>query len=257
MRGPDGVEYPNHTRFIEVIPGSRLTYDHGGFEDRPPLFRVEVTFTESGEQTRMEMTMEFASPEAATEARKMIRQANGDSTWDRLAEYLELQNSGQDVFVISRSFDVDQDALYEAWTNPLHIMQWTPPTGFVGRYLSVEIRTGGQAFYEMSGNGVVLYGKANYLELVRPNHLVYTQVFSDRDGSISRHPLAPTWPETMKTTVVFSSEGPTRSRVTLQWEVFGPATPEERQMFSGAKAGMMMGWTGSFDKLEEYLKALA
>jgi uncharacterized protein YndB with AHSA1/START domain len=31
MHGPDGVDYPNTTRYLEVEKYSRLVYDHGGY----------------------------------------------------------------------------------------------------------------------------------------------------------------------------------------------------------------------------------
>ena len=57
----------------------------------------------------------------------------------------------------------------------------------------------------------------------------------------------------MRTTVVFSAESPQRTRVTVTWEIDGPATAEERAMFLSARTGMTQGWTGSFDKLEALL----
>lgn len=255
MHGPDGVDYPNHTKFLEVENYKSLVYDHGGTEDQPPMFRVHVQFTELNGKTKMEMTMGFPTAEAAAQARVFIKQASGESTWDRLAEYLEKQNSGKDIFVINRSFDVDIQTMYDVWTNPKHIMNWTPPTGMTGKYLSADIRPGGESFYEMSGHGLTMHGKAKYLEMTAPTRLAYTQIFTDKDGKTSRHPMAPTWPETMKTTVCFSVEGPQQTRVTIEWEVFGEATQEERSTFSSAKAGMTQGWTGSFDKLEGYLQA--
>jgi uncharacterized protein YndB with AHSA1/START domain len=256
MHGPDGVDYPNHTKFLEVDLNQRLVYDHGGFEDKPPMFRVNVLFAEIKGQTKMDMTMIFSTAEAAIEARKFIKLASGDSTWDRLAEYLEKQNSGKEVFVINRSFDVDIKTMYEVWSQPKHIMNWTPPTGFTGKYLNADIRQGGEAFYEMTGHGLSMFGKANYLKLNEPTQIIYTQIFADKDGQISRHPMAPNWPETMKTTVTFFEEGPHQTRITLDWEVFGEATEVEHNTFKSAKAGMTQGWTGSFDKLEEYLKGL-
>ena len=253
MHGPDGVDYPNHTRFLEVEPLKRLVYDHGGFEDRPPMFRVRVDFTEVGSKTRMDMTMAFPTAGAAAEARIFIKKAGGESTWDRLAEYLEKQKSGREIFAIHRSFEVDVATMYRAWTQPEHIMNWTPPTGMTGKYLTADIRPGGEAFYQMTGNGATMHGKARYLELVEPSRLVYTQAFVDPQGVITRHPFAPTWPETLKTSVDFSPEGDHQTRVSLVWEIFGEATQEERSTFMGARAGMTQGWTGSFDQLEAYL----
>ena len=37
MHRPDGIDYPNGTRYIEVEPGRRLVYDHGANDDRPAL----------------------------------------------------------------------------------------------------------------------------------------------------------------------------------------------------------------------------
>lgn len=83
--------------------------------------------------------------------------------------------------------------------------------------------------------------------------LLHTQQFADEQGNISRHPMAPTWPETMLTTVELTPEDAGRTRVTVTWEVHGTASREELEAFIKERAGMATGWTGSFDKLEEYL----
>jgi hypothetical protein len=67
----------------------------------------------------------------------------------------------------------------------------------------------------------------NYQKIDKPDHLVYTQVFCDENETISRHPMAPTWPETMRTDVKLTAEGPDQTRVTITWEPYGPATKEE------------------------------
>lgn len=254
MHGPDGVDYPNKTVYHEVEPYAKLVYDHGGNDDRPPLFRVTVLFADIGGKTRMDMTMTLPTPEAAEETRRFIKKAGGDSTWDRLAEYLEKESSGKDIFAINRTFDVPLDVMFHLWTKPEHVSRWLPPTGFEMQYIRADIRSGGAAFYCMSGNGgMKMYGKAEYLEIRKPDRLVYTQQFCDENEKISRHPMAPTWPETMLTIVTLSAEGPDRTRVTVTWEPYGAATREEIATFINAKAGMTQGWTGSFDKLETYL----
>lgn len=249
MHGPDGVNYPNNTQFLEVEKYSRLVYDHGGNDDQPPLFRVTVNFSEKNGKTKMEMTMALATAEAALEAKKFIKKAGGDSTWDRLAEYL----SAKEIFVINRSFEAPIDVMFEMWTNPKHLAKWLPPTGMQMEYLKADIKPGGQSFYCMTGENIKMFGKAHYLEITKPNRLVYTQIFCDAEEKISRHPMAPIWPETMLTTVLLTEEGPNTTRVTITWEVHGKATPAELEFFTNAKGGMTQGWTGSFDKLEDYL----
>src|SRR3954471_4927830 len=95
MHGPDGMDYPNKTKYLEVEKYSKLVYDHGGNDDRPPLFRVTVLFSETDGKTMMEMSMRLATPEAAEETRKFIKKAGGDSTWDRLAEYLAKESTNK------------------------------------------------------------------------------------------------------------------------------------------------------------------
>ena len=58
----------------------------------------------------------------------------------------------------------------------------------------------------------------------------------------------------MLTTVLLTEEGPDSTRVTVTWEPYGSTSPEELATFIQARSGMMMGWTGSFDKLEALLQ---
>ena len=111
-------------------------------DDRPPLFRVTVLFSESDGKTTMDMTMSLATAEAAEETRKFIKKVGGESTWDRLAEYLEKESSGKEKFVIQRTFAAPLDVMFEMWTDPKHISQWLPPTGFDMQLLRSDIRPG-------------------------------------------------------------------------------------------------------------------
>jgi uncharacterized protein YndB with AHSA1/START domain len=253
MHGPDGVDYPNTTKYFEVEECSKLVYDHGGHADRPPLFRVTVLFAEIDGKTQMDMRMTLPTPEAAEEIRKFVKKAGGEATWDRLAEYLAGE-SGKNIFVINRSFDVPLETMFEMWTDPNHFSQWMPPVGFDMHFLKSDIRPGGHTFYFMSNSsGAKMYGRAEYLHIDRPDRIVYTQQFCDENEKISRHPMAPTWPETMLTTVKLTEEGPDRTRVTITWEPHGATTREELETFLNARSGMTQGWTGSFDKLEAYI----
>lgn len=255
MHGPDGRDYPNIATYHEIDVHRGLVYDHGATDDTPPLFRVTVLFTAIGQKTLMEMTMSLATAEAAVQTRQFIKQAGGDSTWDRFAEYLAAQTARKECFVINRSFEAPIDVVYEMWTQPEHIAQWMPPTGFTMSYLRADVRVGGSSFYVMTnGSNVTMYGRASYLEMDKPNRLIYTQQFCDEHENISRHPMAPTWPETMLTQVQFTAETPDRTRVTVTWEPHGVVTAEELATFMQARGGMTMGWTGSFDKLEQQLE---
>jgi uncharacterized protein YndB with AHSA1/START domain len=254
MHGPDGVDYPNTTKYHEVVECSKLVYDHGGSDDRPPLFRVSVVFSEIDGKTKLEMSMTLPTPEAAEETRKFIKKAGGDATWDRLAEFLEEESSGKHTFVINRTFDAPLEVMFEMWTKPKHFSQWLAPTGFEMQFIRSDIRPGGSSFYFMTGQGgAKMFGRAEYRQIEKPDRLVYTQQFCDENEKIARHPMVPTWPETMLTTVKLTAEGPDRTRVTVTWEPHGATTSEELETFIKSRSGMTQGWTGSFDKLEAYL----
>ncbi|MGL1558179.1 SRPBCC domain-containing protein, partial [Vibrio parahaemolyticus] len=63
--------------------------------------------------------------------------------------------------------------------------------------------------------GGKMYGRIDYVDMQKPNRLVYKQQFCDENEKVTRHPMSATWPETMLTTVQFTEEGPEQTRVTL------------------------------------------
>lgn len=254
MHGPDGVDYINKTQYFVVEQYAKLVYDHGGNDSRAPLFRVTVLFSEIKGKTKMEMTMALPTPEAAEETRKFVKKAGGETTWDRLAEYLEHEASGKEKFVINRTFDAPIALMFEMWTDPKHFSQWLAPTGFTMEFIKADIKASGSSFYLMTnGAEIKMYGKAEYLKIEKPETIIYTQQFCDEKGNLSRHPMSPKWPATMLTTVKLTEEGPERTRVTITWEPNGAITREELETFIKGRGGMTQGWTGSFDKLEGYL----
>lgn len=251
MHGPDGKDWPNFTRYHEVEPQRRLVYDHGASSsDAKPLFRVTAEFRELDGKTELDMRMTLATPEEAQQTRAFIKAAGGNGTWDRLAEHLEKKTSDRDIFVINRSFDAPIETMFDMWTRPEHFSQWLPPTGFTMEFHRLDIRPGGEGFYSMTNGQFTMYSRVDYLDLHRPDRIVYVQYFTDAQENLSRHPGAPTWPEKMLTTVLLSEEGPATTRVTVRWEVYGTATPDEIAAFVAERGGMTQGWTGSFDKLE-------
>jgi uncharacterized protein YndB with AHSA1/START domain len=101
-----------------------------------------------------------------------------------------------------------------------------------------------------------MYGRAEYLKIEKPSQVVYIQQFCDENEKVARHPLAPTWPATLLTTVDLAAEESKQTRVTVTMQPYGPTTPDELETFIKEKGGMTQGWTGSFDKLDSYLSKL-
>jgi len=89
MHGPDGTDYPNRIRFIEVVEPERLVYIHGSAENDPNEFHTRVTFEDLGGKTRLTMQAVFKT---AAGRDYVVREYNaiegGKQTLERLAQYL-------------------------------------------------------------------------------------------------------------------------------------------------------------------------
>lgn len=254
MHGPDGTDYPNKALYHEVEEFKKLVYDHGGNDEQAPLFRVTVYFSETDGKTTMDMAMTLPTAEEAAATRQFVKDAGGNATWDRLAEYLHETTEGRDCFVINRSFDVPVDRLFEMWVDPDHLAKWLPPAGFELKVINANIHMGGESFYLMTNNaGVTFYSRFEYVDIDAPHRMVYIQRFCDEDGKVTRHPGAPGFPEAMRTTVEFTPESDQSARVTVTTEPYGDANADEVAAFVAERSGMTLGWTGSFDKLESVL----
>lgn len=254
MHGPDGTDYPNKTYYLEVDKYKRLVYDHGASDDRPPLFRVTVLFKKVGHKTQMEMTMALATPEAAEQTKKFIKDAGGNATWDRLAEFLEEKISSSEVFVINRSFEVSIEKLFQMWIDPNQFSKWLGPNDSSMEYIEDQIATGSTTFYKMNyGSGLVMYGKMTYKKIERPEYIEYTQIFCNEKGELIKHPNLPTWPDQLLTKIVLTKESQNETRITVVWQPVGEITNEELRAFTEMRPGMTQGWTQAFDKLEALL----
>lgn len=88
MHGPDGTDYNNFIRYIEIVDPEKLVYDHGRNSDLPADFRVWVTFKDLGDKTQLSMRMVFPEKEARDEAVKFGAIEGGEQTLNRLAKHL-------------------------------------------------------------------------------------------------------------------------------------------------------------------------
>lgn len=254
MVGPDGTVYPNIATYHEIVEHKRMVYDHGATETTPPLFRVTVDFEEIDGKTHMSMVMALESAAAAEQTKVFIKKAGGNSTWDRLAEYLDAKENGREVFVINRTFKASIDKLFDMWVKPEFFSRWLPPSGFSMEFLRKDIRVGGRSFFKMSnGGGVNFYGSILYTHISKPTHIAYDQDFRDENEKLSKHPGAPEWPEVMEIFVKFTEESEGETRVTLSCLPGKNSSAEEVRAFVAERPGMTGGWTGSFDKLEELI----
>jgi len=250
MHGPDGTDYKNRIIYREVVPPKRLVYDHVS----GPLFHATVTFEEQGQKTKLTVEMLFESAELRNKVAEEFGAVEGlNQTLGRLGTHLpRVVEEHADDFVISREFDAPRDLVFKAWTEPERLAQWWGPKGFTMESCKVDLRPGGTFLYGMRGpDGLEVWGKFVYREITPPERMVFINSFSDEDGGMTRHPLAPTWPLEMRNTLTLT-ERDGKTTVTLCVAAHA-ATAEERATFKAGRKSMEGGFGGTFDQLEAYL----
>jgi hypothetical protein len=72
------------------------------------------------------------------------------------------------------------------------------------------------------------------------------------DGLAAHHPLSPTWPLTLLSTVNFDDAHPGHTLVTVRWATHD-ANPTEQATFDMSHPSMQMGWMGTFVQLQAFL----
>ncbi|MFZ0608002.1 MAG: SRPBCC domain-containing protein [Xanthobacteraceae bacterium] len=159
-------------------------------------------------------------------------------------------------FVIIRIFAAPRDLVWKCFTEAERMQAWFGPKGSTVIASTMDLRVGGTYHGAMRDeSGRVMWAKFVYREVVAPQRLVWVHSFSDEAGGLTRHPLSPTWPLELLTTVTFEETGDGKTKLTLRWSPLN-ATPAEQQTFAAAREGMRGGWNGSFDRLSDYLTAL-
>jgi len=250
MIGPDGTRFSNFTTYKEIEKEKRILLVNGGSkEDEAKGMGMlsEITFKAVGDKT--EITMRSTMSTAAMRERvvkefKAIE--GGQQTLSRLNAFV----TGQ--FVIFRLVDAPRERVWRAWTDPKEMAAWFGPKGSEVFHSELDFRVGGSYHYAMNSGGFEMWGLAVYKEIVKPEKLVYVQQFSDKDRGLTVHPMAPTWPKKMLTTVHFQDFGP-KTLISLYWQAVDPSAAEAKTFHDGM-AGMAQGWGGSFDRLDAHLK---
>lgn len=156
-----------------------------------------------------------------------------------------------DDLVVTRVFDAPRELVFEAWTQPEHLMRWWAPKNMITASCKVDLRPGGSFRYCMRApDGTEVCGLGIYREIVAPERLVYTDMFADADGNPvppSHYGASPEFPAETLVSIAFEEEGG-GTRVTLRQGV--PPDLKERE-------GMEQGWNEMLDHLAGDLESAA
>lgn len=163
-------------------------------------------------------------------------------------------NEDEFEFVISRTFDAPRHLMWKVWTEAERLKEWFGPKGMPIFSCDLDFGVGGVFLYGMrQPNGVEFWGRWVFREITEPEKLVFVVSFSDDQGNIARHPWNAEWPLEILSTITFE-ENENSTTVTVRWIPIN-ATDIERKTFEQGRDSMRQGWTGTLDKLDDYLKS--
>ena len=146
---------------------------------------------------------------------------------------------GEGLIVVSRTFEAPLELLWKAWTEPEHFMNWYGPRGFTAPTCEIDLREGGRHLWSMlSSNGRQMYFTGIYKEVVPMERLVFTDSMSDAEGNVmSPEMMGEGMHTTLVVTVTFAhADGKTTVTVSHVGEEHA-----------------RMGWEQAFDKLTAVL----
>ena len=156
-------------------------------------------------------------------------------------------------FLLSRLLDAPRDRVWQAWTDPEHLKHWWGPKGFVVEKLTLDLRPGGLMHYCLRApDGMTLWGRFRFLEIVKPERLVWVNSFSDPEGGVTTHPMSPDWPRELHSTATFEAQGK-KTLLTVRWLPMEGTPPKQVQTFDQGRPSMTQGWTGTMEQLTAYL----
>lgn len=88
MHGPEGTDYDNVVRYVEIVAPERLVYHHGDTHNEQ-MFHVTVTFVDKEAFTELTMISLFPTAEELEMAVKQYGAVEGaNQTLDRLESVL-------------------------------------------------------------------------------------------------------------------------------------------------------------------------
>jgi len=199
MRGPNGTVYPMTGAYREIVEPERLVFTAGALdEDGNLLFEILNTVTFAEQEGRTILTLQTDVLSTTGDAAQYL---NGHSKgWaqslERFAAMLEeIQNNGgasDREIVITRDFDAPRELVWEAMTDPLHVVQWWGPRGFTTTIEEMDVRPGGVWKHVMHGpDGTDYPNRSVFTEIVKPERISYSHGGS-RQGAPGIH-FEATW----------------------------------------------------------------
>jgi len=154
----------------------------------------------------------------------------------------------QDAVVIERRFNAPVGLIWKMWTDPEHFKAWYGPSGAAIPVAKMDVRVGGSRLVCMemqTPNGAMqMWFTGQYIEVVEPERLVFTDSVSDENGQVAS-----------PTEAGMPDGHPTTTEVTVELQDDGGAT-KMVMTHAGVPSGSpgAAGWAMAFDKLAAHVE---
>jgi uncharacterized protein YndB with AHSA1/START domain len=142
------------------------------------------------------------------------------------------------TLVLKKTFNAPIKLVWEAWTQPEHIVQWWAPKGMKIKVIEHDFKIGGKWKYVMpmpDGNEFISDGE--YLEIVEFQKIYTTANFKPMTEGVEIH-------------VLFEENG---DKTNFTFSVIHPTEEYCKQQ---ERMGFYNGWGSAFDRLETLVNTL-
>lgn len=142
---------------------------------------------------------------------------------------------------ITRTFQAPRELVWQAWTDPKHIVHWWGPTGFTNTIHEMDVKPGGVWRFIMHGPDGTDF----------PNRIVFKEVIKPKFLSYEHGSDIPNDPRRFEVTVNFETKG-NATELTMKMVFINKQQRDDVV----EKYGAIEGNRQTLNKLEEYLKIM-
>ncbi len=155
----------------------------------------------------------------------------------------EMTSAADREIVITRVVHAPRELVWEAWTNPKHVVRWWGPRGFTTTIHEMDVRPGGVWRHTMHGPDGTDYPNSSVFEKVeKPERIVYSHGGGKKGGPAAQ--FQATW--------TFEAQGD-KTKVTMRG-VFPSAAARDQVV---KEYGAIEGGKQTLERLEEQLATMS
>ena len=152
-----------------------------------------------------------------------------------------MENTADREIIQTRLLNAPRSLVWQAWTDPKHLIHWWGPDGFTNTFHEISVKPGGIWRFMMHGpDGVDYPNRIEFLEVVEPEKITYRHVEDSEEEAIC-----------FFNTVTFEDRG---DKTFLTMRAVFP-TQEEKD-YVVREHGAIEGGKQTIDKLEAYLATM-